>query len=106
MTAKPDARLVKMFKALGNPNRFQLFTEMLRARASGVGYQPDASCSLTAIVERLSIGAPTVSHHMKELVNADLVRTERDGKFLRCEVNEEALEALQAFFTGATPARS
>ncbi len=106
MTTKPNQRLVKMFKALGNPNRFQLFTEMLRARAAGVGYQPDASCSLTAIVERLSIGAPTVSHHMKELVNADLVHTERDGKFLRCEVNDSALAELQAFLAGSAAARS
>ncbi len=98
---KSNDRLVKMFKALGNANRFQLFTEMLRARAEGVGYSRgarDTSCSLTAIVERLSIGAPTVSHHMKELVNAGLVRTERDGKFLRVELDEDALTELQRFF--------
>lgn len=98
---KRNDRLVKMFKALGNPNRFQLFTEMLRARAEGTGYShgaTDTSCSLTAIVERLSIGAPTISHHMKELVNAGLVRTERDGKFLRVELDEEALGELQRFF--------
>ncbi len=30
----------------------------------------------------LKIGAPTVSHHLKELVNAGLIVTERQGKFL------------------------
>ena len=55
--------------------------------------------SLTHIMERLNIGAPTVSHHLKELVNADLVRTERVGKFVRCRVNEEAVGELRGFFS-------
>jgi DNA-binding transcriptional ArsR family regulator len=35
----------------------------------------------------MKIGAPTVSHHMKELVNAGLVITEKQEKFSRARVN-------------------
>ena len=39
----------------------------------------------------LNIGAPTISHHIKELVNAELITTEKRGKFLICWVNEQLI---------------
>ena len=90
-------KLAKMFKALGNPNRLRLFVEILHAGESS--YEEGHRCFLHTIMERLDIGAPTVSHHLKELVNADLVDTEREGKFVTCRVNEEAMEALAGFFS-------
>jgi ArsR family transcriptional regulator len=93
-----DDRLVKMLKALGHPNRFKLFVEILKGARS---YEDGHTCLLTPIIERLSIGAPTVSHHLKELVNADLVSTARDGKFLTCRVNADAVGRLQTFFQHA-----
>lgn len=92
----PDQDLVKMFKALANLNRFRLFQEILRGTRSGFE-DSGHTCFLGPIIERLNIGAPTVSHHLKELVNADLVETERQGKFVTCRVNARALERLSAF---------
>lgn len=51
-------------------------------------FQMGCECFVTDIIASLNIGAPTVSHHIKELANADLVTTERRGKFLICKVNE------------------
>ena len=93
--AAGDDRIVKMLKALGHPNRFRLFVEIRKGARS---YEDGHTCMLTPIIERLSIGAPTVSHHLKELVQADLVQTAREGKFLTCRVNPDALVQLQAFF--------
>lgn len=96
-----QASLVKMFKALSNPTRFQLFVEILEAGESS--YEDDHSCFLSPIIQRLDVGAPTVSHHLKELVNADLILTDKRGKFVTCKVNEQALQTLSGFFRRATP---
>lgn len=91
-----ETKLVEMFKALSHPNRFRLFAEI---RKQGEGsFEEGHSCLLHEIMERLSIGAPTVSHHLDKLVSARLIITERQGKYLTCRVNDEALEAIRAFF--------
>ena len=94
--AEMEDRLAKMCKALGHPNRFRLFVEILQAGESS--FEEGHRCFLHTIMERLDIGAPTVSHHLKELVNAHLVDTDREGKFVTCRVNEEAMKALAGFF--------
>lgn len=57
-------------------------------------FPTDSECFVTDIISSLNIGAPTISHHIKELVNADLIRTEKKGKFLICKVNEELIEEV------------
>lgn len=96
-TPEQAPRLVKMFKALANPNRFRLFVEILEAGENA--YEDDHACFLHTIMERLDIGAPTVSHHLKELVNAELITTDKQGKFLTCQVNPEAVALVGGFFT-------
>ena len=94
--ADDDPKLTKMFKALGHPNRFRLFVEILEAGESS--FERGHTCFLSTIMERLEVGAPTVSHHLKELVNAELVDTDREGKFVTCRVNPQAMKRLAAFF--------
>jgi ArsR family transcriptional regulator len=88
--------LPKMFKALSHPNRFRLFLEILEQEERS--FEDDHACFLHVIMEKLDVGAPTVSHHLKELVNAGLIETERQGKFLTCQVNPDALAELRGFF--------
>ena len=95
--------LAKKFKALSNPNRFQLFAEILSAHEAN--YERGHDCFLQSIMAGLKIAAPTVSHHLKELVNADLISTELKGKFLTCTVNAEALLELETFFARARAQR-
>lgn len=94
--SKGPQKLVKMFKALSNPNRLRLFTEIVASQ--GRAFDDGHTCFLHTIMERLDIGAPTVSHHLKELVNAELILTDREGKYVTCRANEEALDELAAFF--------
>lgn len=91
--------LPKMFKALSHPNRFRLFLEILEQEERS--FEDDHACFLHVIMEKLDVGAPTVSHHLKELVNAGLIQTERQGKFLTCQVNPDALAELRGFFVRA-----
>ncbi len=88
--------LAKKFKALSNPNRFRLFAEILNAHESN--YERGHDCFLKSIMQGLKIAAPTISHHLKELVNAGLISTELKGKYLTCTVNVDALEDLETFF--------
>ncbi len=88
------ADLSRAFKALSNPNRLAIYLEVLRHSETAV-----KSCGLSELIDRLEIGAPTVSHHTKELVQAGLIRVEKDGKFLRCRLNPAMRDKLTHFFT-------
>jgi ArsR family transcriptional regulator len=43
-------------------------------------------------MEKFNIGPPTISHHLKELENADLITAERKGKLLVTQVNTPTLK--------------
>ena len=94
-----DARtdwLARAFRALSNPNRLQIYVEILRRQRQSIG--PEHSCALYDFINSLEIGAPTVSHHIKELVNAGLIHVERDGKYLACSLDDDTRQALHDFF--------
>jgi len=76
-----------IFKALGDPNRLQIF-EML------------SCCELCAcdILEQFHITQPTLSHHMKILCGCGLVRARRDGKCTYYALDIAKLIQLQDFF--------
>ena len=76
-------------KALSNPNRFELFMEINKRNQSS--YEQE-ECFVFNIMEKFNIGAPTISHHLKELSNAELIITERKGKFLVARINEQTLK--------------
>lgn len=80
-------RMAKIFKALSHPNRLELYLKI--AKAHEASFETGCECFVTDIIDSLNIGAPTISHHIKELANADLISTEKKGKFLICKVNEE-----------------
>jgi DNA-binding transcriptional ArsR family regulator len=93
---KPGAdlgSLAQAFRALSNPNRLAMYLELLRFNETNV-----KSCPLAELINRLDIGAPTVSHHTKELVSAGLIEVERDGKFIRCRLNDAMRQKLAGFF--------
>lgn len=85
-------KAAKIFKALSNPNRLELYFKIAEMHESS--FPTDSECFVTDIISSLNIGAPTISHHIKELVNADIISTEKKGKFLICKVNEELIEEV------------
>lgn len=85
--------LATAFKALSNPNRLAMYQELLRHRERRV-----KTCALQDLMDLLDIGAPTVSHHTKELVAAGLIEVEREGKFMRCRLSEPTRTRLARFF--------
>ncbi len=84
--------MAKVFKALSNPNRLELYLQIVKKQETC--YETNCGCLISDIAKSLNIGAPTVSHHLKELSNAELIFTERKGKYLVARVNEEMVEEV------------
>lgn len=79
-------RLARVFKALGDPTRVRLL--------SMIAAQQDAEACICDLTEPVGLSQPTVSHHMKQLVDAGLVTREQRGRWAFYRVVPEALAAL------------
>ena len=79
-------RLARIFKALCDPTRVRLLS--LIAAADG---GEACVCDLTTPV---NLSQPTVSHHMRQLVDAGLVSRDQRGKWAYYRVVDGALEAI------------
>jgi ArsR family transcriptional regulator, arsenate/arsenite/antimonite-responsive transcriptional repressor len=79
------ARRTSLLKALADPKRFELLERIARA-----------SCPLGCMQAKtaLAISPATLSHHVKELETAGLIRVERAGKFHFLHLEPEVLSAL------------
>lgn len=89
--------LAQAFRALGNPHRLAIYLRLLR-HAEIQGASVLHSCALQELIDKLDIGAPTISHHIKELVAANLISVTREGKYLRCALNEPMRQRLAGTF--------
>jgi DNA-binding transcriptional ArsR family regulator len=85
----------RVFKALSNPNRLEIFFSIYHNEK---GVRELKSCFLSDLTGKFKIGAPTISHHLKELVKAELIQTEKQGKYVVCKVNEEMVENIKNLF--------
>ncbi|MGV0744522.1 metalloregulator ArsR/SmtB family transcription factor [Mycolicibacterium sp. XJ870] len=81
-------RLASVFKALADPARVKLVS-LIAAAEGGEA----CICDLT---EPLGLSQPTVSHHMKLLVDGGLVSRDQRGKWAYYRVNSEALDRIAA----------
>lgn len=73
MDVEDARRLARMFKALGDPTRVRLL--------SMIAAHTDAEACVCDLTEPVGLSQPTVSHHMKQLVDAGLVTREQRGKW-------------------------
>jgi ArsR family transcriptional regulator, arsenate/arsenite/antimonite-responsive transcriptional repressor len=94
------------FGALSNPHRLQIYTMLSGCCDPGERCLIESTepCCVGDIGRRLNIAASTLSHHLKELNRANLIRMDRDGKQIYCSVNPAMLMNIRAFFNnGPTP---
>lgn len=98
-------RLAKLFRALSTPQRLALF-ERLRAAAIECSEGGTAGLCVCDVADGVKLSLSTVSHHLKELKEAGLIRCEKQGQRVFCSVNQEALQELEAFARQARPVGS
>lgn len=102
------ARLAAMFGALSNPHRLVLFARLLSCCAPGTvcsfGSLKDARACVGDLGKDMGIAPSTLSHHIKELRVAGLIRVERKGRRVECCVEPEGARTLAGFMSsiGAT----
>lgn len=90
-------RLAGVLKALADPTRLRLLS-MVAAHEDG----EECICNLT---ETVGVSQPTVSHHMKVLVEAGLLEREQRGKWAYYRIVPGVLDALAGMLarTGGGP---
>ena len=95
----PVQRAAEAFKALSNPARLQIFQRLLGCCAPGTTCSIDGGVGLCVgeVGVGLGIAPSTLSHHVRELSRAGLIRLERRGRHVECCVEPQAVEALQGF---------
>ena len=102
---KSIEEFAEIFKALSNPNRLKIFLRLISCCEPGTTASIDGDfeakgCACVGELGRdLNIVSSTISHHIKELYRAGLIRMERRGQKIECWIDPETVEALQSFFT-------
>ena len=81
------ARLSHALKAIADPARLRLLS-LIQA-------QPDGEACVCHLTEPLGLSQPTVSHHLKVLLDAGLVERDQRGSWAYYRVVPEPLAALR-----------
>ena len=71
----------RVAKALSEPRRFDIL--------EAIAIKDELSCK--EVVEQFTVSQATISHHIKELVNAGLVEPRREGQYCYYRICPEVL---------------
>ena len=88
-TPEQIIRYADMFAAMGTESRLRIMQLLLSAHPDGM--------VVGEIQDELDISASNLSHHLEKLKNEGLVQVSREGTFLRCTANTQALQELLTF---------
>ena len=83
------ARFADMFSAMGTEPRLRIMQLLLSAHPDGM--------VVGEIGGELDIPSSTLSHHLEQLKNEDLVKVRREGTYLWYSANTGALQDLLGF---------
>jgi ArsR family transcriptional regulator, arsenate/arsenite/antimonite-responsive transcriptional repressor len=82
-----------VFKALSDPTRLKILRHLA---SDAVGCCGDGICGCD-LEELTGLSQPTVSHHVKCLVSAGLVQSEKRGKWMYYSLDAKGFKAARAF---------
>lgn len=77
------------FQAMGSEARLKVLRALLRAGEEGL--------SVGAVQERTGIAASTLSHHIRVLAEAGVIRQKRAGRTVHTSADFDALRDLAAY---------
>ncbi len=75
-------------KALSDPTRREILNMLKKGKLSA-----------GEIVENFPVSGAAISRHLSVLKDADLIRDEREGKFIYYELNASVLEEIMLWIT-------
>jgi DNA-binding transcriptional ArsR family regulator len=86
-----SAAVIQALAALAHPSRLEVFRLLVRRGPEGY--------AAGDVGERLGIAGPTLSFHLKELAQAGLIESRREGRFLFYSASMQRMDTLVAFLT-------
>lgn len=98
MSEAEAAELERLLKALADRHRLRILNILLAADG-----QPVCVCAFPPL---LGISQPTVSHHLKQLLEAGLLEREKRGTFAYYSLAPGALDRVGALLAPRTGARA
>ncbi len=96
---KDTKKLTKIFKALADENRLKILLCIYKQECQCSNHKScNGGCAcIKDLSKPLKITVPTVSHHIKVLVNAGLVTTKKEGRWVYCYVNKKVIDDIYRF---------
>ena len=85
-----EDKIIKIAKALSDKTRLKILKEVAKGNCG-------LSCSEAEEIAGLS--QPTVSHHIKILVDADLLIAEKEGRCVTLSLNKKTLNEFSSLFS-------
>lgn len=86
---RTNLMMARLFKAMGDENRLTIL-QLLHTGER-------CACRLQ---EALNISQPTLSHHMRILLDAGLVCARKDGKWIHYSLSEEGAKEAKTLLCG------
>lgn len=74
------------FKVFSDPVRLDVIKLLIKGE----------SCSCT-MINQLPISQPTLSYHLKQIVQAGLATSHRDGNWIKYKINEDKINDMMIF---------
>ena len=84
------AQIAKISKALADRTRLDIY--------QAIAARPDVYCG--EILERYDLAPGTLSHHLKTLVEAELIQCRRQGQFVHSRVRGETMREYTQALAG------
>jgi DNA-binding transcriptional ArsR family regulator len=86
-----EKQIIKALAALAQPHRLQIFRALVVTGAPGL--------TPAVMAEGLGVPAATLSFHLKELLNAELISQERNGRNLIYRAQFANMNGVLAYLT-------
>ncbi len=86
--SKRENYMAQLFKALAHPARIAIVEYLLSVD----------TCICGDIVDHLPLAQPTVSQHLKELKQADVIQGSVEGTAICYCINEKTMQKIQRYF--------
>ncbi|WP_372724984.1 ArsR/SmtB family transcription factor [Novipirellula sp.] len=87
MTPLSDEQVHRISKAIADPQRFAILT--------CIASEPEIACK--SLVDEFPITQATISHHLKELVAAELIHSRRQGQLAILSCRRDICESYTRY---------